>query len=462
MNGSVHPLYDSTGREFGFMKIARDETERRHQAEALRALQEELENRVEIRTSELAKANEALREEIKGREEAEGRVRQLQKMEAIGQLTGGIAHDFNNMLAVIIGSLNLAQKRLLRGDANVSRYIEPAIEGATRAASLTSRLLAFSRQQALAPQTIDANKLVASMSELLRRTLGENIKLESVLSGGLWRAQADPGQLENTILNLAINGRDAMGDGGKLTIETANCHLDDAYARVHPGVSSGQYVLIAVSDTGIGMTPGVLAKAFDPFFTTKDVGKGTGLGLSQVYGFVRQSGGHIKIYSESEHGTTVKVYLPRSASVVDESPAKGKSIREAEPPRGDPREIILVVEDEARVRQFVVEALRELGYTALHADGAANALRILDAQPDVSLLFTDVVMPEVNGRRLADAALKRNPDLKVLFATGFTRNAVVHHGVLDPGTQLLNKPFTLEQLAVKIREVLDAQPAQAM
>jgi PAS domain S-box-containing protein len=459
MNGSVHPLHNSAGRNLGFLKIARDETERRRQAEALKALQEELEIRVAERTRELAAANESLREVIKDREQAESRVRQLQKMEAIGQLTGGIAHDFNNMLAVIIGSLNLAQKRLSRGETSVARYIDPAIEGATRAAALTTRLLAFSRQQALAPQTVDANKLVSGMSELLRRTLGEEIKLESVLSGGLWKTQADPGQLENAILNLAINGRDAMGEsGGKLTIETANCHLDEVYAKAHPETGAGQYVMMAISDTGSGMTSEVVAKAFDPFFTTKGVGKGTGLGLSQVYGFVRQSGGHIKIYSEPSHGTTVKIYLPRSSPAIEASLMKDKRImRHTELPRGNPREIILVVEDEDRVRQFVVEALHELGYTALHAEGAASALRTLERHPDVALLFTDIVMPDVNGRKLADEALRSNPDLKVLFTTGFTRNAVVHHGVLDPGTQLISKPFTLEQLAYKVRQVLETE-----
>jgi PAS domain S-box-containing protein len=460
MNGSVHPLHNSAGRNLGFLKIARDETERRRQAEALKALQEELEIRVAERTRELATANESLREVIKGREQAESRVRQLQKMEAIGQLTGGVAHDFNNMLAVIIGSLNLAQKRLPRGETNVARYIDSAIEGATRAAALTSRLLAFSRQQALAPQTVDANKLVSGMSELLHRTLGGEIKLESVLAGGLWKTQADPGQLENAILNLAINGRDAMGEsGGKLTIETANCYLDEAYAKAHPETAAGQYVMMAISDTGSGMTSEIVAKAFDPFFTTKGVGKGTGLGLSQVYGFVRQSGGHIKIYSEPSHGTTVKIYLPRSSPAMEASLVKDKTqtMHQTELPRGNPREIILVVEDEDRVRQFLVEALRELGYTALHAEGAASALRTLDGHPDVALLFTDIVMPDVNGRKLADEALRRNPDLKVLFATGFTRNAVVHHGILDPGTQLISKPFTLEQLAHKVRQVLETE-----
>ncbi|MFS2048924.1 ATP-binding protein, partial [Variovorax sp. CT11-76] len=299
----------------------------------------------------------------------------------------------------------------------------------------------------------DANRLVAGMSDLLRRSLSGAIQLETVLAGGLWRTHADPNQLENVILNLAVNGRDAMPEGGRLTIETANTHLDERYAVEHLGLSAGQYVMIAVSDTGSGMPAAVVAKAFDPFFTTKEVGRGTGLGLSQVYGFVKQSGGHVKIYSEVGEGTAVKVYLPRLLG----APAEDEKAEAApDAPLGGTEELILVVEDEPAVRQLTVAALTELGYRVLQADGAAAALKLIDAHPEIQLLFTDVVMPETNGRKLADEALRRRPGLKVLFTTGYTRNAVVHNGVLDAGVHLIGKPFTIEELAVRVREVLDA------
>ena len=395
----------------------------------------------------------ALREENAAREEAEGQVRQMQKMDSIGQLTGGIAHDFNNMLAIVIGNLDLAARRLASDADKARRCIANAREGAERAATLTARLLAFSRQQPLAPDPIDANKLVTSMSELLRRALGEQISIETVLAGGLWRSHADTGQLENAIVNLAVNARDAMPDGGKLTIETANAHLDDAYAATRSEVAPGQYVLICVSDTGAGMAPDVIERAFDPFFTTKPVGKGTGLGLSQVFGFVKQSGGHIAIYSEIGEGTTVKLYLPRYfGSVEDAKPVQGSE----DMPLGRVGEIILVVEDEQRVRHFSVDALRELGYTALSAASGIDALRILDEHPSIALLFTDVVMPEMDGRRLADAAREKRPDLRVLYTTGYTRNAVVHNGRLDAGVNLLAKPYSIAQLARKIRAALDS------
>ena len=395
---------------------------------------------------------EALRLEIDAREEAEGRVRQLQKMESVGQLTGGIAHDFNNMLAIVIGSLDLARRRLDEGPDKVGRLLENAREGAERAASLTARLLAFSRQQPLAPVAIDANRLVAGMSELLQRTLGEQIVIETVLAGGLWPIYADVGQLESAIVNLAVNGRDAMEEGGKLTIETQNAYLDDEYARANAEVKPGQYVLISVSDTGTGMASEVIDRAFDPFFTTKGVGKGTGLGLSQIYGYVKQSGGHVAIYSEIGHGTTVKLYMPRHLNPVAHEPTPALG---AELPTGSAEEIILVVEDEARVRHFSVDALRELGYTAISAPSPLEALRMLDTQPSIALLFTDIVMPEMDGRRLADRAREMRPDLKVLFTTGYTRNAVVHNGMLDAGVAFLPKPFTVTQLAHKIRDVLD-------
>ncbi|MBB5754465.1 ATP-binding protein [Prosthecomicrobium pneumaticum] len=432
-------------------ELARSIDRARRSDEALQRANERLEQRVRERTRELTAANEALRTEALAREAAELQLRQAQKMEALGQLTGGIAHDFNNMLAVVIGGLNLMRARLERGDTDVGRFLDAAMEGGRRAAELTARLLAFARQQPLAPEPTDGNRLIGGMADLLNRTLREDVRLETVLAAGLWRIHVDPGQLENALLNLAVNARDAMPEGGRLTIETGNGFIDEAYALEH-GLSAGQYVMIAVSDTGTGMPPEVAARAFDPFFTTKDVGKGTGLGLSQVYGFVRQSNGHVKIYSEPGEGTTVKIYLPRWYG-AEERP--GRAATAADVARAADGETVLVVEDEERVRMMTCEALRELGYRVLEADGAAGALALLDAGDTVTLLFTDIVMPEVNGRRLAEEALRRRPGLKVLFTTGFTRNAVVHNGVLDPGVNFLQKPFTLDQLAARVRATLD-------
>ena len=393
--------------------------------------------------------------EVETRQATETQLRQVQKIEAVGQLTGGIAHDFNNMLAVIISAVGLAQRRLSAGVTDIGQFLDAASDAARRAADLTQRLLAFSRQQPLAPQVLDINKLVAGMSELLHRTLGETIRLEAVLAGGLWRVHADPSPLENSILNLAVNARDAMPDGGRITIETANAYLDDAYVRENPVADAGQYVMIAVTDSGSGMPADVVAKAFDPFFTTKATGKGTGLGLSQVHGFVKQSGGHIKIYSEPGEGTTVKIYLPRSLATEDRTvvaPAGAPGVR----PEGRADELVLVVEDEERVRTLTAASLTELGYAVAVADSAAAALELLDRHDDVALLFTDIVMPEVNGRRLAELAAQKRPGIKVLFTTGFTRNAVVHNGILDAGVNFLPKPFTLDQLALKVRSVIDA------
>jgi len=402
---------------------------------------------------ELRRTHETLEDAVQQREAVESQLRQSQKMEAVGQLTGGIAHDFNNMLAVIISALNLLQRRLARGDTDVAPFIEAALDGANRAATLTQRLLAFSRQQPLSPKEVDANRMVANMSDLLRMTLGEQIKVETVLAGGLWKVHADAGQLESAILNLAVNARDSMEEGGKLTIETANSYLDEIYASEHMEVPAGQYVLIAISDTGSGMSPEIIAKAFDPFFTTKSTGKGTGLGLSQVYGFVKQSNGHVKIYSEIGEGTTVKIYLPRHFATNEHAAPVER--RERTMPSSENRKYtILVVEDDDSVRRLAVESLRDLGYTVLHAENAARALQIIDTTPGISLLFTDVVMPNVNGRKLADEALKRVPDLKVLYTTGYTRNAVVHNGVLDPDTEFLPKPFSIDDLARKMQDVL--------
>jgi signal transduction histidine kinase len=409
---------------------------------------------IEAHSRALEAANQSLRAEMVSRQEAEGQVRQMQRMEAVGQLAGGIAHDFNNMLAIVISAISLAQRRMAKGERDLGKYLDAAGDAANRAASLTKRLLAFSRQQPLAPEPIDANKMVADMSELLRRTLGEHVQLETVLAGGLWRIKADASQLENSVVNLAVNARDAMmPEGGRITIETANAYLDDVYVSQNTGVSPGQYVLIAVTDTGTGMTPEVVAKAFDPFFTTKKVGQGTGLGLSQVYGFVKQSGGHIKIYSEVGEGTTVKLYLPRYFGTEGVGPPQSDSRGKLTPARE--RELILVVEDEERVRALAVDALHEIGYTTLAAESGKAALELLDAHPEVVLLFTDIVMPDMNGRKLADEAVARHPGLKVLFTTGFTRNAVVHNGILDPGVRFIAKPFTLELLARKVREAID-------
>ncbi len=426
--------------------------------------QHETEKAIRAEVAERLRAEEALRvlnntleqrvhDEVSARSKVEEQLRQVQKMEAVGQLTGGIAHDFNNMLAVILGGLNLLQRKLARGETDVERFIEGAIDAAQRAATLTQRLLAFSRQQPLSPEPLIINKLVAGMSELLDRTLGEQIKVETVLAAGLWQVMADPAQLENAILNLAVNARDAMPDGGRLTIETMNAFVDDAYAQEY-AIEAGQYVLIAVADTGAGMAPEIIAKAFDPFFTTKGAGKGTGLGLSQVYGFVRQSGGHVKIYSELGVGTSVKIYLPR---LYGEAAATEQAKRLATIHRGLRSEIILVVEDEERVRALSVEALKELGYGVVEASGPSHALRMLDEGQQVTLLFTDVVMPDMSGRQLADHALGKRPNLKVLYTTGYTRNAIVHNGMLDPGTNLLTKPFSIEELAAKVRKILDEE-----
>ncbi|THD52528.1 CHASE3 domain-containing protein [Phenylobacterium sp.] len=407
---------------------------------------------VAARRDELATANLNLTEQARSREQAETQVRQLQKMEAVGQLTGGIAHDFNNMLSIVIGSLDLALRRMKKDPGTTVGYIETALEGAHRAAALTARLLAFSRQQPLTPVASDPNKLITGMSDLLRRTIGENLRVETVFSGGMWRICADVSQLENAVLNLCVNARDAMPGGGKLTVETSNAHLDDAYAEQHVEVKAGQYVLISVSDTGTGMTREVVRRAFDPFYTTKPVGKGTGLGLSQVFGFVKQSGGHIEIYSEPGVGTSVKIYLPRWIGGDAEAAAE-RDDRGAGLPVASNGEVILVVEDDADVRLVSVDALRHLGFTVVQAGSGEEALQVLALQPRVDLLFTDIVMPGMTGRVLADLAIAHRPRLKVLYTTGYTRNAVVHNGILDSGVAFLPKPFTIDQLAHKIARV---------
>jgi PAS domain S-box-containing protein len=446
----ISPMFGPDGKPAKLLSVSRDVTIAHEAERTVRKLNEELESRVNERTETLRRSNEALLGEIAQREVAEAQVRQMQKIEAVGQLTGGIAHDFNNMLAVIISGCGLMERRIARGE-DVTKLLQGVRDAADRAASLTHRLLAFSRQLPLAPGAIDPNRMVTSMSELLQRSIGEQVQLEAVLAGGLWRAHADASQLENSILNLAINARDAMPNGGKLTIETANAHLDDDYARTHRELAAGQYVMIAVSDTGEGMTPDVVERAIDPFFTTKSVGKGSGLGLSQVYGFVKQSRGHLKLYSEVGHGTTVKIYLPRVFGPAEDDAAM---IPSRPTPTGSLAELILVVEDEARIREMTTDSLRELGYSVVHAGSAAAALKLIREREDIGLLFTDIVMPDMNGRQLADTARAMRPGLKVLYTTGYTRNAIVHNGVLDPGVNFIAKPFTLDQLGNKIREVL--------
>ena len=383
------------------------------------------------------------------RELAEQALRQSQKMEAVGQLTGGVAHDFNNLLTIIIGNLGIAKRGIV--EARSERALDNALIGAQRAAQLTQRLLAFSRQQPLDPKTVDANKLIMSMADLLTRSLGENIALETIGGAGLWTVEADVSELESTLLNLALNARDAMPDGGKLTIETSNAYLDDEYCRHHDGVSPGQFVLIAVSDSGVGMPPQAIERAFEPFFTTKEPGKGTGLGLSQVYGFMKQSGGHVKIYSERGEGTTIKLYLPRHYGE--------EKIAAVEEPAGSDRgrgETILIVEDDEGVRQYASEILRDLNYQVIEAKDAASALRLLEAGKPFDLMLTDVVLPGKNGRELADEVARRRPEVKVVFMTGYSRNAIVHQGRLDPGTELISKPLIEATVARKIRQVLDA------
>ena len=412
--------------------------ERARAEEALRELNATLEQQVAERTAQL-QANEAA-------------LRQSQKMEAVGQLTGGIAHDFNNLLQIIIGNLDTLQRNLADGSPRLQRAANHAMIGARRAASLTQRLLAFSRRQPLDPKPTSVNALVSSLADLIPRTLGETIHVETVLGAGVWKVDVDAGELEAAILNLAVNARDAMLEGGRLTIETANTHIDQAYTAAHAEVLAGQYVVICVSDTGSGMDPATVAQAFEPFFTTKAVGKGTGLGLSQVYGFVKQSGGHVKIYSEVGHGTTVKIYLPRLMGEV----AGAEADEAALIPEGGEEETILVLEDDDDVRTYSVESLRDFVYRVVEAHDGPSDLRLLERQARVDLLFSDVVLPGgMTGAQVAAKARELRPDLKVLFTTGYARNAIIHHGRLDKGVDLITKPFTAGDLATRVRDVLD-------
>ncbi len=391
--------------------------------------------------------------DITERKRHEDLLRQVQKIEALGQLTGGVAHDFNNLLAVILGNLEMLES-LIGNDRNGRDLVERAIRACEKGAHLTHRLLAFSRRQALAPKVVNLNRLVKGMLELLRRTLGEAVVVRQFLFPDLWEVNVDPNQMENALINLAVNARDAMPNGGTLTFETSNVRLDEDYARQHDDVTAGDYVLLAVSDTGVGMSPHVVARAFDPFFTTKGPGKGSGLGLSMVYGFVKQSEGHIKIYSEIGHGTTIKLYLPKANSgeaalLVPEIP-----FPVTDAPCGD--EVILVVEDDVEVRQVAVNTLRRQGYQVVEATDGPEALRCLEKLPRLDLLFTDVVLPgNMNGAKLAHTLQRLRPDLKVLYTTGYAENAISHSGHLDEGVQLISKPYRQEALIRKVRAVLD-------
>lgn len=407
-------------------------------------------------STSLQLAYNELIEESTRRSAVEAQLRQSQKLEALGQLAGGIAHDFNNMLGVIVASLNIMRRKLARHEDGVDPLITSAMDGADRAAGLVRRLLAFSRIQPLNPTPLDVNDLVSGMSAILHRTLGSRVELSTILGGDLWPTKVDPNELESAIVNLAVNARDAMPEGGRLTIETGNAELDAAYCADNPDARPGDYVVVCVSDTGHGMSQETLTKAFDPFFTTKPIGKGTGLGLSQVHGFVRQSGGHIKIYSEINHGAAVKLYLPR---YVDES--------EAPPPppppkqddflRGRPEDVVLIVEDDDTARRVTAQGVRELGYTVVEAASGKEAIRIIRDRADIALMITDVIMPEMDGARLAREAVFRRHALHVLFITGYSKHAVVRNGILDPDVNLLTKPFTLVQLARKISEALVAR-----
>jgi PAS domain S-box-containing protein len=395
----------------------------------------------------------AIGRDITGQRATEEALRQSQKMEAVGQLTGGIAHDFNNLLQGITGSLDIMESRLAQGrSSDLPRWLAGAKSSAERAAALTHRLLAFSRRQPLDPRPVRSNPLISSMEDMLRRTLGEKVELELVLGGGLWLTRCDPNQLESAILNLAINARDAMPEGGKLTIETCNAHLDSLYAAREREVKPGQYVCICVTDTGIGMSKDTVARAFEPFFTTKPIGQGTGLGLSMIYGFTRQSEGYTRIYSEVGHGSTVKLYLPRYRG--EEDPEELHSALKSTP-GSDAGEVVLVVEDEPVVRGLIVEVLSELGYRAIEANDGPKGLEILQSKRRIDLLVTDIGLPGLNGRQIAEAARIVRPDLKVLFMTGYAENAALASGFLEPGMAMITKPFAMDILANRIREIIE-------
>jgi signal transduction histidine kinase/ActR/RegA family two-component response regulator len=408
---------------------------------------------MELRRSHLAEGGfVTLYTDITARRGAEDQLRQAQKMEAIGQLTGGIAHDFNNLLTVVMGNIEIAQNALQASNPlRAQSKLEEARAGAERGAILTRRLLAYSRRQTLEPRAVNVNKIVANMSELIRSSIGR-LSLETVLAGELWDTIIDPNQLENALLNLAINARDAMPDGGKITLETANANLDASYAAAHSEVSPGQYVLVAVSDGGKGMSPEATERAFEPFFTTKDVGKGSGLGLSQVFGFIKQSNGHVKIYSEIGLGTTVKLYLPR---FVITPVAEETRPPPAEVPQARDHETVLVVEDDADVLAYTQESLESLGYHVIAARDAQSALTSLATHPSIALLFTDVQLPGLTGPDLAEEIKHRRPGLPVLYTTAYPAMAVLHRGLLAKEVRTINKPFVLAELAAAVRDAID-------
>ena len=446
------PRHGADGAVNGFYIFVIDETERKNTEEALRNLNETLEERVAARTRQLAEANERLQNEMFERERAEDALRHAQKMEAVGQLTGGIAHDFNNMLTGIIGSLDLMQRYIAEGRANeIGRFTEAAVSSANRAAALTHRLLAFSRRQSLNRTPLNPNDLIRSLEDLLSRTKGDHIELKLQLAQNIWRVNTDVSQLENALLNLVINARDAMPGGGELQIETANVYLDGSDITTLEPVKAGDYVMIAVSDNGTGMTPSVLAKAFDPFFTTKPIGQGTGLGLSMIYGFAQQSGGHVSLFSRPGRGTSVRLYLPRLHSTEAEkilSPLVGEA------PAAIAGETVMLVEDDAAVRMLVLDLLKELGYRAHEAEDAKDALPVLESDLRVDLLVTDVGLPGMNGRQLAEIARQHRPGLKVLFMTGYAQIAAERQGFLEEGMDMVTKPFSIDLLANKIRTMI--------
>jgi PAS domain S-box-containing protein len=428
------PIIGPSGSITRWIGTNTDIEDQKNTAAALEHLNQTLEDQVETRTAELLKSQEALR--------------QSQRMEALGNLTGGVAHDFNNLLQVISGNLQLLS-RDLAGNDRAERRVQNALAGVARGAKLASQLLSFARRQPLAPRVVNIGRLIRETDDLLRRALGEEIEIETVVAGGLWNTLVDPGNIENAILNLAINARDAMAGKGKLTIEAGNASLDHAYARLNPDATPGQYVLLAISDTGCGIPPELIDRVFEPFFTTKTEGKGSGLGLSMVYGFVKQSHGHIKIYSERNLGTTIKIYLPRSSEPEDVTVKVIDAVVEGG------SECILVVEDDDAVRETTVATLTDLGYRVLKARDAQSGLNVIESGVPIDMLFTDVVMPgPLRCTELARKARERLPQIAVLFTSGYTENAIVHGGRLDAGVELLPKPYSREVLAQKIRSVL--------
>lgn len=451
------PLRNDDGEVTGINMVVEDITQRKREADDVHRVADLLEQRVIDRTRDLER-------EMKERQDTRLILHQLQKIEAIGHLSGGIAHDFNNMLTVISGNIGMLERRLKPGDADLRRFAENALKGVERAGALTQQLLAFARRQPLKAEPVDVNQLVLGMKELLGRTLGETVTVEATLVDAPWPALADTNQLENALLNLAVNSRDAMPNGGRLTMETANATLDEHYAATNAEVTAGEYVTITVIDTGVGMTPDVVALAFEPFFTTKDIGQGTGLGLSQVYGFIKQSGGHVTILSKPGVGTAVTLYLPRlmmaansDAPVIDDVAPAPAGVA-APVPAGTMRETILVVEDDESVRSSTVGILRDLGYRVLAASDGHSALRTLDREPNIDLLFTDIGLPGgLPGNLLAVAARGKKPDLKVLLTSGYAWDLAVKPG--GSSVDLLAKPSTYARMASKVRQVLDGVSA---